>query len=975
MKRFSIFYLLKPAKFLLLALIVIMAGCSLEKKSVFNRSLQNLTAHYNILFNAKEILRLKQQSYAASFIDNYNEMLNVYQDTIAKSSTPDKDLQLAISKGNDIINIKEQSNYLGDAYLVIGKANFLGGNYFNAVEFFSYVIRSFPKRDDLTQDALVWKARSLMYLNQLPEAKLAIDTAIKNINPKKNITADVYATRLQYDIDVQDYAGGEEMAKQAINYCTEKIQRLRWTFILSQLQELNKKPAEAFKNYTTIAKSNAAFEMAFNASLNRIRIEETQNGIKTSRTERLLSLLKDPNNKEFKDQIYYQVAEIKMADKDIDNAIKNYKLSVSNSIKNQNQKGLSYLRLAQINFKNKGDYLSAKKYYDSTLTSLPVNYPGYQSIQKINNNLQLLADRLQIITREDTLQALAKMDEKARTTLIDKMVSDRTLQQQAIANSALANANNNDQSIPGSTVNGSSFYFYNSNAVSQGYADFKIKWGNRKLEDNWRRSSRANSDVTNNSSTNFMANDPGDPVNQEQINKNAASAGNYRQELVKGLPLSPALLAQSNLRRYNAYVDVANFYRDIINDKTEAIAEYELILRRFPDDPNKPAIYYSLYRLYSEVDQAKSDQYKNKLLKDYPETPFAKVIADPGYAKKLDDKDAEFAQVYNQAFDLYARKKYKEVIERVPQLLNNYPNNKYASQLYYLKTIAEGHNEKLEPFQDSLQMVVKRFPNDRLIAPLINQHLAYINANRAELQNRDFVLADEDPHDIPFTLDVVLKKQTEYRRVIKQDYTQPVQYTRATEALEASRPAQTAKVTQTASSPRSVQITKLAQIPLDIAATKVTRPDTMLQVTQPVKVIQPNLQAIKTPDIVPVSPSVFSMNDSTNYYFVVNVNSGTTNLSSSRFGIGQFDRVNYTGKGIRHQLLAVGADNQLIYVGRFLTLNGVKNYARNIIPLLPDIIKVPKDKYTFFIITQENLNKLADKKTLDSYMDYYQNNY
>jgi hypothetical protein len=74
-------------------------------------------------------------------------------------------------------------------------------------------------------------------------------------------------------------------------------------------------------------------------------------------------------------------------------------------------------------------------------------------------------------------------------------------------------------------------------------------------------------------------------------------------------------------------------------------------------------------------------------------------------------------------------------------------------------------------------------------------------------------------------------------------------------------------------------------------------------------------------------------------------------------------------------LLPVGPDDQLIYVGRFITLEGVKAYARQIIPLMPEIMKLPKDKYSFFIITQENLNKLADKKMLDSYIDYYQKNY
>ena len=98
--------------------MAISAGCALQKQTGFNRDMQNLTAHFNILFNAKEILRQKQDSYASSFIDNYNEILSVYQDTIPQSTTPDKDLELAISKGNNIINFKDQSKYIGDAYLV-----------------------------------------------------------------------------------------------------------------------------------------------------------------------------------------------------------------------------------------------------------------------------------------------------------------------------------------------------------------------------------------------------------------------------------------------------------------------------------------------------------------------------------------------------------------------------------------------------------------------------------------------------------------------------------------------------------------------------------------------------------------------------------------------------------------------------------------------------------------------------------------
>ena len=902
-------------------IVILSAGCSLEKKNWFDRNMQNLTAHYNILFNAKEILRLKQISYATSFVDNYNEILSVYQDTILQTAKADKDLEDAIIKANTIINIKEQSHYLGDAYLVLAKAYFLEGNYFNSVEYFNYVIRSFPDRLDLVQDALVWKARSLMYLSQLTQAKQAVESAIQTIQPKKRVPADIYATALQYDIDTQDYSDGEEMATNAIHYCTDIAQKLRWTFILAQVQELNQKPKDAYKNYSSIVKSNASFELSFNASLNRIRMEDNQTGVKISRADKLLTLLKDPNNKEFKDQIYYQVAEIKRIERDIDNAIKYYNLSVRYSIKNQNQKGLSYLRLAEIYFNNKADYLRSKKYYDSTLTTLPSNYPGYLAIQKKGNNLQLLAAQLLIIMRQDTLQNLAKMDSKTRMAAIDQMTKDKVAEDQAIANNAASNSVSMGDVYSNAGVS-STFYFYNSNAVSQGYVDFKQKWGNRKLEDDWRRSSRSSADVTNNSSNTFSANNPGAILNKAQANKNEIIGEHFKEALLEDIPVTPELLAQSNLSIYNAYIDMGGIYRDVLDDKKESIATFELMLQRFPNNTNNAVVYYSLYRLYSDLDPVKSDYYKNIIVKNYPETPFSKIIEDPDYFKKLDDKNAGLTQAYNVVFDLYAHKQYKEVIACVPELLKEYPGNKFAAQLYYLQTIAAGHNENLTPFRDSLQNILKKFPNDKLIDPLINEHLTYINANQTEMAARDTVLKDDDPKIVPFTLAQADKKQANFRKTITPYY-------------------QTA--TQQVAKSTDIKKTPLSNKPI---------------------INQTNSAS-----------SIFSMRDSTHYLFVINVSTGTTNLSSSRFGIGQFNRANYPGNGIKHELMPIGDDNQLIYVGRFLSYDGVKKYADGIVPLLPDIMKVPQNKYSFFIITQENLNKLADKKTLDSYLDYYQKNY
>jgi tetratricopeptide (TPR) repeat protein len=964
--------------------ILLSAGCSYQKKTGFNRVMQNLTAHYNILYNGNELLRQKQEAYATGYVDRYGDILNVYQDTTIHTDNADKDLEAVILKANTIISEKDQSRYTGDAYLLLGKANYLDGKFFNAVEFFSYVLRSYPDQFKLTQEAAAWKVRALLYLKNFKEAKSTLDSAFINPDPKKykHISGAVYAAALQYDINTQNYADAIEAATNAIKYADNTVQKLRWTFILAQLQELNNQNNEALANYSKLAKSNASFEMAFNANLNRIRIEEMRNGVKVNRITLLLSLLKDENNDDFNDQIYYQVAQIYMANKDIDNSIKYYKLSAATSKKNTNQKGLAYLRIADIDFNNQADYVNAKNYYDSTLTVLSPNYPGYLAIQKKSSNLQLLVNQLRIIAHEDTLQTLAKMDEPTRLKAIDDMIDARILQKQTVATNTINNTNpapvntiaNVAATPTGNAATGNSFYFYNATAVSKGFTEFKRRWGDRKLEDNWRRT--RNSGVVNAGNAAAavgIGSDPDAVTNDIRNNKTEASAGNYRQALLQSLPLTPVLLAQSNTRTYNAYLEIANFYRDVLEDKPEAIKNYELLLARFPDDMGKAPIYYSLYRLYTDMNAAKSADYKNRLLKEYPETLYAKVLIDPDYSRKANDNDAKFNDTYNEVYNLYSRRQYGQVISRTDSLLKQYPGNKLLAQLYYLRAISNGHLQKVDPFRTELQQIVTTYPNDQLITPLVKQHLVYVDANNVQLATQPVAIMDSDTSGLFFSppieyhKDAVLNRNRTFTavQVIERPVTKPV------ERPSVVTPPVNKPVEQP-SKRDSVVNTAIALVKKDSIL------NNNVAVTPPVvnKPLDVNAPPIQSPAVVQppvkVISKLFNERDSTNYYFVVNVNSPTTDLSSSRFGIGQFNRTKYQGKNIVHRLKNAGPDNQLIYVGRFTNLAAAKTYARDIIPLMPQIMKLPADKYSFFIITQENLDKLAARKLLDDYTDYYQ---
>jgi len=982
------FTVIKRIILLLIAPLLIVAGCSLQKKSTVNRVLQNLTAHYNLLFNANELLKQRQLDYAAGFVDDYQQMLAVYPDTIGQTDAVDKDIEEAIAKANKIVSEKEQSKYLGDAYLVIGKANYLANNYFNAVEFFNYVVRSFPKRADLKQEALTWKARALLYQNNTEEAAIALDSAFANINIKKRNPANIYAAQLQYYINVQEYEGAEEMARKAIAAVNQKQLKLRWTYILGQLQELNNKNADAIASYTRIVKSNAPFDMAFNASLNRIRIQDMRDGVKQDRVALLLKLLKDNNNADFHDQIYYQVAEIYRAAHDLPKAMQYYNLSIRNSTKNRTQKGLSYLSIADIKFKNDADYVTAKSYYDNVLANLSAYYPGYRQIKLKSNNLQLLVDQLKVIAFEDTLQMLAKLDEDTRLAKIDALVNAEIQRGQTVVNnSAQANGGGGTTlaTSPGTVTasTGSTFYFYNNAAVSKGFNDFKVKWGNRKQEDNWRTSQRTITTATAALPPGVNGNDPDLVPGNSLKNDLVAPAAAYRQSLMQNLPLTPPLLAQSNQRIYAAYLDMANFYRDILDDKNEAIANYLLLLNRYPDNEGNAAVYYNLYRLYSDSNKQLSDTYKNKLLSAFPESIFAKVILDPDYANKLNDKDAQFKTAYNNLFDLYQRKKFAQVVSGADSLQAIYPDNALVPQLSYLRTIAAGHQQRLEPFEQSLQDIAKAYPQDKLITPLVQQHMEYINANRLQLAAMGVVLTNDDEDEMIFSSPIANKKETPYNRnrvapVVVQTRRDPMAQNSATSP--AIKPAQqpaappVVKITPPVQPP-AIKKDSVTVVAAPIAqAPPINPPQRDSVIAQSPTPIQLDPEVVVTPH--PAKPkfasNLFNERDSTNYYFVLNVSTGTQDLSSSRFGLGQFNRVTYKLNSLVHRLKFAGPNNQLIFVGRFTSLAGAKAYAKAISPLLPEIMKVAKDKYSFFIITQENLNKLADKNLLDSYINYYE---
>jgi outer membrane protein assembly factor BamD (BamD/ComL family) len=350
-------------------------------------------------------------------------------------------------------------------------------------------------------------------------------------------------------------------------------------------------------------------------------------------------------------------------------------------------------------------------------------------------------------------------------------------------------------------------------------------------------------------------------------------------------------LAQSNLRIANAYYEIGNYYREVAQDKAAAIGTFEKLLVKFPNYENTAAVCYNLFRLYADLDSVKSASFKAAILKNYPNSLYAKVILDPEFSEKQDEQAVALNRAYNQTFDEFAKKNYTNTLVCIMELKAQFGENKLSPQLAYLKTIAEGHQEELAPFETSLKNIVSTYPEDKLITPLVKNHLDFIERNRKALAIKLAVLTDKDP--LVYTL---------------------------------------------------VEETKT-----DSATSKAT------------KKLETN--------------SLFSLADSSHYYVVIDVANGGANLSSSRFGIGQFNRANFTEGAIKHQLKQAGDDHQLIYIGEFYSKNTAGDYLQNIRSLLPDIMKVSKESYSIYLCTKANLDLLTNTDLLMEYQKFYTEHY
>jgi tetratricopeptide (TPR) repeat protein len=151
-----------------------------------------------------------------------------------------------------------------------------------------------------------------------------------------------------------------------------------------------------------------------------------QNDVKKTR-KYFLKLLKDRKNEEFKDKIYYEMANFEIRQDNFDRAIEYYKSSVSSSLSQiPVRKGYSYLRLGEIYFDHFKNYETAKSYYDSTVTVLPKDDDLYVPVSERQVILADFVNQINIIHLNDSLLLFQKWILRAFMLYLDEVIMPKS---------------------------------------------------------------------------------------------------------------------------------------------------------------------------------------------------------------------------------------------------------------------------------------------------------------------------------------------------------------------------------------------------------------------------------------------------------------------------------------------------------------------------------------------------------------------
>ncbi len=994
-------------------LLLCLCGCSTTNHGILpSQAYHDITSHYNAYFNANEKLKNTLRVQRDTHKDKFDSVIAVYDhnnpsDFAANSA----DLDDAIKRSTLSIQLHGTSNWSDDNMLLIGKSSYLKGDYDKASSSFRYITTEYKdgvdyvkvrkslgkkvgnyvkakKKKKKTQvkvvtnedgtktlekidnrpkksiwvhtparsEALIWLIKTYTRQKKYEQAGIVVtyvrgdDFFYKNYDPELDLAdADL-------QVSEKDYNGAITPLEKYLTYKKvkkKKRKKVRPLFVLAQCYEQTGNYAKAIENYKAVLKSNPNDDMEFYAKLKMAKLGRKGASDNAAIRNLLTKMSKDGKYKEYWDQIFYELALISISENDNLSARKFLRKSIDKSVSNDDQKAVSFLQLAVLDY-DAEQYVAAKFNYDTTLTLLAKNDERYPDIEQRNKVLDNLVRQLNIIAEEDSLQRLASLPESERQKIVKSIITkqeeeeenkkneiENVKQQQEMDKNRPQNSTSTTVAQPNPQAANSTWYFYNTAARATGYNNFIQKWGRRKLEENWRRKDKSSASADEENVVTTDSTKEGDKMADD-----STSAKTPEEKLLAGIPTSPEKLKKSNDRLIDAYFTAGTIYKDGLENYPKAKEMFEALNKRFD---NHKLLLESLYYLYlieqKNGNTAQTDTYKNLIISAFPESVIAKILRDPYFVNATKKQENELNNYYEGAFADYKENQLDSAWYKCKMSDVAFKVNPLSAKFELLLALVLSKQNKLEEYVQSLQRLsnkstdteVKKTASD-LLSLLNKSTLPQIDLSK-DTTRRDSINSMFSP-----------KPDTSAAALLQQ----------LNEVKQQAKDKGAVVVTDTAAKKTAPEVQK------EDVAGQTAKGDTV-----PVNSKVENV-------VVEDTTSVYVRSDAAVHYCIVYVNDPAVTsaiMVNTLAKVQAFNSTQYESSKLQTKQIVIDSKNKLLNVKQFKSGADAMAYYKVLVKQAQLFDELKKEQYSIAVISTMNFGTLLGEKDIAAYLKFMQRVY
>lgn len=484
-----------PIKILLLfGLLLVIGGCS----AGFKQRYTNFRSYYNTFYNAN-------LSYERGLRVQYDQKREINPELPVRIHPPavragSKEFQNSIDKSANLLRNYPKSKWTDNAVFLIGKSYFFQQELFSALEKFTelYTIAQEPV---LKQQAVYWRARTLLELKSYAQAVDYLNTQLANENLKwtevwkaeaQAVLAEIYVATEEFDLAL-------EALEPALGKLDRSDENAFSYFLYGQLLEKAERPEEALAAYKRVPRFNPIYEVIYHARRKEAEIARSQGYYKDA-LKLYTKMARDDKNFEIMGDLSYEIAKTRLTMGEFIEAEELYYELLYESITtlSNETKAKAYNDLGVIFRKGYSDLFTAQAYYDSSaavrpnLLLMPEDYDAPNLAENLGQYVTIRVE----IEKKDSLLNLGRLPKAEFDSVLTQIKAqkqkefeeqerERRRQQNTLVNLSAGGSNN-----PNQTVNNGANGFLNhknEQLVQDNSRRFKAIWGDRPLVPMWRR--------------------------------------------------------------------------------------------------------------------------------------------------------------------------------------------------------------------------------------------------------------------------------------------------------------------------------------------------------------------------------------------------------------------------------------------------------------------------------------------------------